>query len=89
MRTKVTETASGPVILYFNEEQQLWTRFKEEALDVFHEKIINGSGNKATTIRKFYSRSTDSHTRNKIREMVNHSAEKMDLLYDTIINIRG
>lgn len=89
MRTKLIETKTGTVILYFNEVNKQWTRFKEEALDVFHEKIIEGTCNKARTIRQFYSKSTDTHTRNKIREMVNHSDAKFNLLYETIINIRG
>lgn len=90
MRTKVIELKTGGKMrLYLNEEDGTWSRFKNEALDVFHKKIINGVSKKAKVIRQYYSKCTIPHTRNKIREMVNESDKKMNLLYETIINIRG
>lgn len=90
MRTKVIELKTGgSAILYLNESTGLWSRSRCDALDVFHERIMNGTDKKAKIIRQYYSACSITHTRNKIREMVNDSEEKLDLLYDTIITIRG
>jgi len=90
MRTKVVNLKTGDrVMLYYNEDTSSWTQFKNEAQDVFHKRILKGSDKKAHVIRRYYSKSTVEHTRQKIREMVNESDEKMNLLYQTILTIRG
>jgi hypothetical protein len=89
MRTKIVTLKSGDrITLYLNEDTNEWTRFKEEAQDVFHKQILEGIDNKARVIRKYYASSKSLLARKKIRDMVNESPEKMDLLYETIITLR-
>lgn len=88
MRTKTIKLRTGDIItLYENEETGEWVLNKRDALDAFHENVFNGTSKKARMIRKFYSSCTLPHTRKKIRCMVNEG--KIDLLYQTILNLKG
>lgn len=90
MKTRVVTLKDGSSHkLYYNESTNRWSSNKSEAQDVFHRRIMEGTDQKATVIRKYYSRNPNWYTRTKIREMVNESEKKLNLLYETILTIRG
>ena len=88
MKTKIVNVDNQQVILYKNENTGLWHADKTEAIDYFHQSVMESNDVKAKTIRKYYCESTVPYTRNKIREMINRDEGNLDQLYDTIVNFK-
>lgn len=88
MKTKIVTIDDQKIKLFKNETDGKWYNEQSQAVDYFHQYVMNSDDRKARTIRQYYCESTVEYTRNKIREMINREKGNLDQLYDTIINIK-